>query len=100
MFCETKLFVFLQMDDMEQMYRERIKQLQTKVARSEQEEQEEQEEFKLGRIEHCEQLNKILEDEKQEPKQAKYCIIILTHCILIYLYMRSLKDITILSPLM
>ena len=47
MFCETKLFVFLQMDDMEQMYRERIKQLQTKVARSEQEEQEEQEEIKV-----------------------------------------------------
>ena len=59
------------MDDMERTYRERIKQLQTKVARSEQEEQEEQEEFKLGRIEHCVQLNKILEDEKQEPKQAK-----------------------------
>jgi hypothetical protein len=59
------------MDYLEHTYKEKIRLLQSKAASNELQEQEEQEEFKLKHVVRFEQLQKSLEEEKQEPKQAK-----------------------------
>lgn len=61
---------FLQMDELEKTYKERIIQLQRNSARREKEIQVKQEEFKQEHIERCQQLEKKL-GEEQQPKQGK-----------------------------